>query len=247
MPHDLEEMEGQLRELGKWMMLTAMTTAAAGDCDRGTMASNRTTTIVALMIDRFDDDGGGETKPAVIIDGETYRIVELRRGAVVPRWQSSSSSSSYHPLERAYWLWSKLRGTIYRRVRRGTVLRRHDQPVRVSVDVEGSAVVEAGWMSTSVHVAIKEMSWELVGEHWSMLAENPIKEVAAMQYLQAFFGDERRRRRCRRGEEGRRGLPRSWTWRGGHVQSRLPTQRRPRRPAPSPWLRPPESDGYGDA
>ncbi len=63
--------------------------------------------------------------------------------------------------------------------------------------------MEAGWTSTSVHVAIKEMSWELVGEHRSTLAENPIKEVAAMQYLQAFVGDERRRRRRRRGEEGR--------------------------------------------
>jgi hypothetical protein len=35
-----------------------------------------------------------------------------------------------------------------------------------------------------------------------MLAEDPIKEVAAMQYLQAFVGDERGWRRCRRGEEG---------------------------------------------
>ncbi len=75
--------------------------------------------------------------------------------------------------------------------------------MRVSVNDEGSAVVEAGWMLTSVHVAIKEMSWELVGEHRSILAKNPIKEVAAMQYLQAFVGDERRRRRHRRGEEGR--------------------------------------------
>jgi hypothetical protein len=130
----------------------------------------------------LDDDRGGETKPAIIIDGKTYRVVELRRGAVVPRWQSSS----YHPSEHAYWLRSELRGAIYGRVRRGTVLRRLDPPVRVSVDVKGSAVVEAGWMSTSVHVAIKEMSWELVGEHRSTLAEDPIKEVAAMQYLQAF-------------------------------------------------------------
>jgi hypothetical protein len=74
--------------------------------------------------------------------------------------------------------------------------------VLVSFDIEGSARVEVGWMSTSVHVAIKEMSWELVGEHRSMLAKNPIKEVAAMQYLQAFDGDERRHRRCRGGEEG---------------------------------------------
>jgi hypothetical protein len=45
---------------------------------------DRTTTIIALTINWFDDDGGGETKPAVIINGETYRIVKLRRGAVVP-------------------------------------------------------------------------------------------------------------------------------------------------------------------
>jgi hypothetical protein len=40
--------------------------------------------IVALTINRFDNDGGGETNPAVIIDGKTYRVVDLRRGAVVP-------------------------------------------------------------------------------------------------------------------------------------------------------------------
>jgi hypothetical protein len=141
---------------------------------------DRTTTIIALTIDRFDDDGVGKTKLAIIVNGKTYRIIELRRRAVVPRRQSSLSSSlSYHPLERAYWLRSELRGTIYGRVQWGTVLRCLDRPVRVSVDVEGSAVVEAGWMLTSVNVAIKEMSGELVGEHRSMLAENPIKKVAA--------------------------------------------------------------------
>jgi hypothetical protein len=71
------------------------------------------TRIVALTIDLFDDDGGGKTKLAVIVDGETYRIVKLRRGAVVPRRQRLSSSLSYHPSERAYWLQSKLRGAIY--------------------------------------------------------------------------------------------------------------------------------------
>ncbi len=75
--------------------------------------------------------------------------------------------------------------------------------MHVSVNVEGLAVVEAGWISMSVHIAIKEMSWELVGEHQLMLAKNPIKEAAVMQYLQAFVGDERRRRRCRQREEGR--------------------------------------------
>jgi hypothetical protein len=74
---------------------------------------DRTTTIIALMINWFDDDGGVETKLGVIVDGETYRVVELRRGAVVPRRQSSSSWSLYHPSERAYWLQSELCGAIY--------------------------------------------------------------------------------------------------------------------------------------
>ncbi len=56
--------------------------------------------------------GGGKTKPAVIVNGKTYRVVELRQGAVVPRRQSLS----YHLSERAYWLRSKLHGTIYERV-----------------------------------------------------------------------------------------------------------------------------------
>jgi hypothetical protein len=43
------------------------------------------TTVLVPWEDQFDDDGGGETKPAVILDGETYRVVELRWGAVVPQ------------------------------------------------------------------------------------------------------------------------------------------------------------------
>jgi hypothetical protein len=102
-----------------------------------------------------------------------------------------ASSPSYHPSERAYWLWFELCGTIYGRVQQGTVLRCLDQRVRMSVDVKGSVVVEAGWMLMSVHMEIKAMSWELVGEHRLTLAKDPIKEVATMQYLQAFVGEER--------------------------------------------------------
>jgi hypothetical protein len=69
-------------------------------------------TVLMLWEYRFDDDGGGKTKPAVIVDGETYRVIELRQGAVVPQRQSLL----YHPSECAYWLRSKLRGAIYGRV-----------------------------------------------------------------------------------------------------------------------------------
>ncbi len=45
---------------------------------------DQTTMIIALTIDRFDNDGGDETKLADIVDGKTYRVGELRWGAVVP-------------------------------------------------------------------------------------------------------------------------------------------------------------------
>ncbi len=64
MPHDLEEMEGQLRELGEWMMLTVMMTAAAGDRDRGTMASEfgGTPTLSSSSLTRTVGGGGGGTR-----------------------------------------------------------------------------------------------------------------------------------------------------------------------------------------
>ncbi len=64
MPHDLEEMEGQLRELGEWMTLTATTTAVAGDCDRGTMASEfrRMPTLSSSSWTRTVGGGGGGTR-----------------------------------------------------------------------------------------------------------------------------------------------------------------------------------------
>ncbi len=143
MPHDLDEMEGQRQELGGWMTLTVMTSAATGDCNQGMMASEfgwRPMLLLLLLWTRngggggggtrhgwndddrriddqsFDDDGGGETKPAVIIDGKTYRFVKLRQGAVVPQRQLPLLLSSYHLLERAYWLRSELRGAIYGRI-----------------------------------------------------------------------------------------------------------------------------------
>jgi hypothetical protein len=63
-PHDLKEMEEQHRELGKWMTLMATTTATAGDCDRGMMASEfgRTPTLSSLSWTRTGGGGGGGTR-----------------------------------------------------------------------------------------------------------------------------------------------------------------------------------------
>jgi hypothetical protein len=60
MPHNLNEMEGQRWELGEWMTLMATTTAAAGDSDQGTMASEfgRTPTLSSSSWTRTGDGRG---------------------------------------------------------------------------------------------------------------------------------------------------------------------------------------------
>jgi hypothetical protein len=76
-------------------------------------------------------------------------------------------------------------------------------------------------MLTSVNMVIKKMSWELVGEHRSTLAEDPIKEVAAMQYLRAFMTEE-----TQEGGGGRRDdedyLGRGHGWEGASDPARQP-------------------------
>ncbi len=55
-----------------------------------------------------------------------------------------------------------------------------------------SEVVEAGWMSTSVHVAIKEMGLGAGGGATvNAGAKDPFKEVPAMQYLQGVSLSQR--------------------------------------------------------
>ncbi len=75
--------------IGVWANAIVVVVVVDEDCEgrRQRHAAWIRTTIIALTIDWFDDDGGGKTKPAVIIDGETYCVVKLRQGAVVPRRQ----------------------------------------------------------------------------------------------------------------------------------------------------------------
>jgi serine/threonine protein kinase len=49
------------------------------------------------------------------------------------------------------------------------------------------------WIITSNSVAVKEMNWEIINTKRETLAEDPIKEVAAMQYLQRYVEHEEAR------------------------------------------------------
>jgi serine/threonine protein kinase len=51
------------------------------------------------------------------------------------------------------------------------------------------------WMATSTSVAIKQMSWDAILSQRGKLAEDPITEVAAMQYLQGFVKSQQEQQR----------------------------------------------------
>jgi len=53
---------------------------------------------------------------------------------------------------------------------------------------ENSADYE--WIVTQEACAVKELSWKKVKSGINQLAENPLQEIAAMQYLQRFFHDK---------------------------------------------------------
>jgi hypothetical protein len=75
--------------------------------------------------------------------------------------------------QRAYWMQRTIREAIYGRVCYGVVLTK--QRVR-----------EAEWVVTEELCAIKEMSWQHIRKNRDKLAEDPIKEVSAMQYLKRW-------------------------------------------------------------
>ena len=79
-------------------------------------------------------------------------------------------------------------------------MQRLDNPLQVelnTVDEGGKQQhqhwTSVEWIATSNSVAIKEMNWEKIREQRETLAEDPIKEVAAMQYLERWWVNDKKR------------------------------------------------------
>lgn len=84
--------------------------------------------------------------------------------------------------QNAYWIQRTIREAIYGRVLFAVVLKRRQRPT------DG-----AEWEVTSEHCAVKEMSWQHIRRERDRLAEDPIKEVSAMQYIKKWFQSTRRK------------------------------------------------------
>ena len=92
--------------------------------------------------------------------------------------QQQQQPSAPQPIENAYWVQRTIREAIYGRVMFAVVLKRRSQAE--------SAVNGADWEVTTEHCAVKEMSWEHIRRERDRLAEDPIKEVSAMQFLKKW-------------------------------------------------------------
>lgn len=86
--------------------------------------------------------------------------------------------------DRAYWIQRTLREAIYGRVLFATVLRRR-RPTQQN-NPQGNNAISAEWEVTSEFCAVKEMSKDVIRKERHRLAEDPIKEVSAMQYLKQW-------------------------------------------------------------
>jgi hypothetical protein len=85
--------------------------------------------------------------------------------------------------ENAYWVQRTIREAIYGRVQFAVVLKRRP--------LAASAVDGAEWEVTPEHCAVKEMNWEHIRRERDRLAEDPIKEVSAMQYMKKWFEEKK--------------------------------------------------------
>jgi len=145
---------------------------------------------------------GGEEQSLqyVTINNVDYLIHTLDE-VIIPQDNDLHDHDQQGNHGRAYWLQSKLHNAIYGQVRYGTMLTKLDSPIQVMVTSPSSPSYhqhheeeeEEYWItinyktSSNQPVAIKEMNWEHIKSQRDVLAEDPIKEVSALQYLERWW------------------------------------------------------------
>jgi hypothetical protein len=98
----------------------------------------------------------------------------------------STPAGGPHEIKNAYWVQRTIREAIYGRVLLAVILQRRP---RALIAADG-----AEWEVTNQHCAVKEMSWQHIRREHDRLAEDPIKEVSAMQYIQKWYQQQKQQR-----------------------------------------------------
>lgn len=134
-----------------------------------------------------DDEDGDDVgdDDAVMRDDTTVPTATAAQATSSSSSNSDNNSTATEPC--AYWIQRTIREAIYGRVWLAIVLRK-----RSAAEAAADA---AEWRVTQEFCAVKEMSWQHIRKERNRLAEDPIKEVAAMQYLRQWHLTAKQRRR----------------------------------------------------
>jgi serine/threonine protein kinase len=141
------------------------------------------TTMVQNVLVRTGTNGHSAQDPVALpddaSDGSSWSLSS--DGSMMDDTPSDTAAAMEE--DRAYWIQRTVREAIYGRVIFAVVLKRR-RPTPTATAAE--------WEVTEQHCAVKEMSWQHIRKERDRLAEDPIKEVAAMQYLKQWHRNNKR-------------------------------------------------------
>ena len=154
------------------------------------------TTTNKNIMEEEEEEEGALIIGTTIVNDIKYYILQIYHNVLVPYRRNTPFDVPMVDTSVAYWLRNQLHLAIYGRVRYGTILQCLSSPLHVELlttmdeNNGGSTTTTAttvSYISTGTSVAIKEISWDSISEQGYKLAEDPIKEVAAMQYISNFL------------------------------------------------------------
>eukprot|EP00985_Skeletonema_marinoi_P005685 scaffold2468_cov133-Skeletonema_marinoi.AAC.7 len=145
--------------------------------------SQRITSTILIPCSKNSNDESYQ--PHVVLDDGRKFIVETIIDDVIVQQDRH--------VQRAYWLQSQISTAIHGQVRAGTILRKLEEPIEVKIpslsdnDNEEGSWTLIEWEATNEHVAVKQMDWGHILNEGQELAEDPIKEVACMEYMKKWM------------------------------------------------------------
>ena len=100
--------------------------------------------------------------------------------------QQLQKENDANEIKHAYWIQRTIREAIYGRVLLAVILKRRSRSLALADGAE--------WEVTPDHCAVKEMSWQHIRRERDRLAEDPIKEVSSMEYLNRWWQQSQQRK-----------------------------------------------------
>lgn len=131
-----------------------------------------------VVSEHDDDTSMNETSSDDLSSNDSMIGDDENRDATGPQQGGTSGILVSVQDDRAYWVQRTIREAIYGRVLFAVVLRRRTP----TADDDN-----AEWEVSEQFCAVKEMSWQHIRRERDRLAEDPIKEVSAMQYVRQWY------------------------------------------------------------